>query len=209
MAEMSHSGGHLESFKQEEESQELKKFIDRWILYSKYRGVCHPFVPFKAPLSQSINALLDPHERFTPQNVMKAFPSIGLVIDLTGFRNPAKYYSPQEFTSQGVGHFKLSLPGIAYVTGGKNRVPMSEETVNIFITEVNKFLKENPDKLIGVHCTHGLNRTGYLICRYFIQENKMTAKNAIEAFETARDHQMVHEWARDHLYKVANQGGDE
>ena len=20
--------------------------------------------------------------------------------------------------------------------------------------------------LIGVHCTHGLNRTGYLICRY-------------------------------------------
>ena len=22
------------------------------------------------------------------------------------------------------------------------------------------------DGLIGVHCTHGLNRTGYLICRY-------------------------------------------
>lgn len=21
------------------------------------------------------------------------------------------------------------------------------------------------DKLIGVHCTHGLNRTGYLVCR--------------------------------------------
>lgn len=23
-----------------------------------------------------------------------------------------------------------------------------------------------PEKLIGVHCTHGLNRTGYLVCRY-------------------------------------------
>ncbi|CAD7675479.1 unnamed protein product [Nyctereutes procyonoides] len=35
---------------------------------------------------------------------------------------------------------------------------------------VNEFLKENTDndKLIGVHCTHGLNRTGYLICRYLI-----------------------------------------
>ena len=22
------------------------------------------------------------------------------------------------------------------------------------------------DVLIGVHCTHGVNRTGYLICRY-------------------------------------------
>lgn len=27
------------------------------------------------------------------------------------------------------------------------------------------FPSSNADKLIGVHCTHGLNRTGYLICR--------------------------------------------
>lgn len=27
------------------------------------------------------------------------------------------------------------------------------------------FLTSAADKLIGVHCTHGLNRTGYLICR--------------------------------------------
>lgn len=26
------------------------------------------------------------------------------------------------------------------------------------------------DKLIGVHCTHGLNRTGYLVCRWVVRK---------------------------------------
>lgn len=26
------------------------------------------------------------------------------------------------------------------------------------------------EKLIGVHCTHGLNRSGFLVCRYMIEE---------------------------------------
>lgn len=36
------------------------------------------------------------------------------------------------------------------------------------------------DKLIGVHCTHGLNRTGYLICRYLIDVDEMDPEEAIE-----------------------------
>lgn len=35
------------------------------------------------------------------------------------------------------------------------------------------------DKLIGVHCTHGLNRTGFLMCRYMIEEMKMSPLDAI------------------------------
>ena len=34
--------------------------------------------------------------------------------------------------------------------------------------------------MIGVHCTHGLNRTGYLICRFLIEEQGWTAKRALE-----------------------------
>ena len=37
-----------------------------------------------------------------------------------------------------------------------------------------------PDSLIGVHCTHGLNRTGYMICRYLIQKLKWEPKKAID-----------------------------
>ena len=36
------------------------------------------------------------------------------------------------------------------------------------------------DCLIGVHCTHGVNRTGYLICRYLIQKLKWDPDVAIQ-----------------------------
>ena len=35
------------------------------------------------------------------------------------------------------------------------------------------------DGLIGVHCTHGVNRTGYLICRYLIDKLHWEPENAI------------------------------
>lgn len=37
-----------------------------------------------------------------------------------------------------------------------------------------------PDRLIGVHCTHGLNRTGYLICRYLIDVDGMEPAAAVQ-----------------------------
>ncbi|OXB74804.1 UNVERIFIED_CONTAM: hypothetical protein H355_000064 [Colinus virginianus] len=44
------------------------------------------------------------------------------------------------------------------------------------------------NKLIGVHCTHGLNRTGYLVCRYLIDVEGMEPNAAIELFNRARGH---------------------
>ena len=38
--------------------------------------------------------------------------------------------------------------------------------LNRFLDKVNSYLAEmSPDGLLAVHCTHGLNRTGYLVCR--------------------------------------------
>ena len=34
--------------------------------------------------------------------------------------------------------------------------------------------------MIGVHCTHGVNRTGYLICRYLIQRMNWDPQAAID-----------------------------
>ena len=36
------------------------------------------------------------------------------------------------------------------------------------------------DALIGVHCTHGVNRTGYLICRYLIEKLDWDPQKAID-----------------------------
>ncbi|CAG9562453.1 unnamed protein product [Danaus chrysippus] len=40
--------------------------------------------------------------------------------------------------------------------------------------------------LIGVHCTHGLNRTGYMVCRYMRDRLGISAQEAIEEFQNAR-----------------------
>lgn len=48
-------------------------------------------------------------------------------------------------------------------------VVWSHEVKNIFAT----------DNLIGVHCTHGLNRTGYMVCRYMRDRLTMPAAVAI------------------------------
>lgn len=37
-----------------------------------------------------------------------------------------------------------------------------------------------PDALIGVHCTHGVNRTGYFICNFMKDRLKISGVNALK-----------------------------
>ncbi|XP_067879074.1 uncharacterized protein [Heterodontus francisci] len=57
-----------------------------------------------------------------------------------------------------------------------------------FKQAVRTFLLDNVDndKLVGVHCTHGVNRTGYLICRYLIDVDGMEPREAINLFNKSR-----------------------
>ncbi|NXF99171.1 DUS11 phosphatase, partial [Sakesphorus luctuosus] len=66
----------------------------------------------------------------------------------------------------------------------------NKQTIFQFKCVVKKFLRDNKDndKLIGVHCTHGLNRTGYLVCRYLIDVEGMEPNAAIELFNKSRGH---------------------
>ena len=41
-------------------------------------------------------------------------------------------------------------------------------------------------KLIAVHCTHGLNRTGFMIISYLILRHKMSVADAIATFARSR-----------------------
>ena len=53
---------------------------------------------------------------------------------------------------------------------------------------MTKFEEENKDNnnIVLVHCTHGTNRTGFLICKCLMQVNGMKPEEAIESFEKAR-----------------------
>ncbi|KAL5471010.1 hypothetical protein EMCRGX_G029081 [Ephydatia muelleri] len=161
----------------------------------------------KTPLKQSFNsgekrsALKDDfrtvavEEEFTPTHLMDMLEekqhTLGLVIDLTF---TSRYYSPREFEDRGVLHVKILCPG--------RDIP-DDDVYSQFAEVLNAFLADpsKKEKLVAIHCTHGLNRTGYLICRYLFEECHYEVEDAIDAFNHARGHCIERKNYLDHLRK--------
>ncbi|KAK0415981.1 hypothetical protein QR680_012231 [Steinernema hermaphroditum] len=144
-----------------------------------------PFIPFKTPLRPEFNGRLRKTEIFNVETLMHCARNsdkrIGFVIDLT---NTTRYYDANLWKNYGIRYHKIPNSGRDVHTQG--------EFFDRFKKAVDEFRKENEesgdDLLIGVHCTHGLNRTGYLICRYMIEVLNIDAKGAISEFEKSRGH---------------------
>lgn len=154
----------------------------RWLLYSP---IGEPIAgtrlfSFKVPLKDALCKRLEENKRFTPEILMKLCPKLGLVIDLT---NTTRYYDCEVFRSKGVQYKKIACPG---------QVIPADKLLKEFFNIVDAFLVETngSDLLVGVHCTHGLNRTGYFVCRYMTLRMGVEPQKAISAFEKARGHQM-------------------
>ncbi|XP_009464645.1 PREDICTED: RNA/RNP complex-1-interacting phosphatase [Nipponia nippon] len=141
------------------------------------------FIAFKVPLKGAINQRLTPTQKFTPKDLIAAMKALnvelGLIIDLT---YTTRYYEVKDLPKS-VQYKKLYTVGL--------EVP-DNATILQFKKWVRKFLWENAGngKLIGVHCTNGINRTGYLICRYLIDVEGWDPEAAIQAFGDARGHRM-------------------
>ncbi|XP_063992537.1 RNA/RNP complex-1-interacting phosphatase [Diachasmimorpha longicaudata] len=155
----------------------MKAIPDRWLQYKPYGTVIEntKFLPFKVPLKTTIK--VPPNQEFTIPVLLRAFPKLKFVIDLT---NTTRYYSTNDFTTRNVGYLKIMVPG--------QQVPPKSCEIKFF-KAVDKFLATaKDDEVIGVHCTHGLNRTGYLICRYMVERLGWAADDAVKAFQVARGH---------------------
>ncbi|XP_016958840.1 RNA/RNP complex-1-interacting phosphatase [Drosophila biarmipes] len=157
-----------------------KAIPDRWLNY-KPIGKRIPgtrFIAFKVPLRQHVNARVEEHLRLAPESLLESVPDLGLIIDLT---NTNRYYHPSALTEHDVRHQKLMIPG-------KKTPP--RKLAEKFCGFVADFLESNADndKLIGVHCTHGVNRTGYLICYFMITVLNKSPEEAIKNFAAARGH---------------------
>ena len=55
------------------------------------------------------------------------------------------------------------------------------------------------DRYILVHCVHGLNRTGTVLCKYIKEKFGISMKKAIKLFEAARLHKFEYEFTIDIL----------
>uniref|UniRef100_A0A8C8LME5 RNA/RNP complex-1-interacting phosphatase n=1 Tax=Oncorhynchus tshawytscha TaxID=74940 RepID=A0A8C8LME5_ONCTS len=161
---------------------------DRWEDYQAVGKIISGtrFIAFKVPLKPSLCRHVERSQAFGPWELMQTMEKdgqeLGLIIDLTF---TTRYYKPEDLPDS-VFYLKIFTAG--------HEVP-SDPTILSFKRAVRGFLRDNThnDKLIGVHCTHGLNRTGYLVCRYLIDVDGIDPKEAVELFNSSRGHPIERE----------------
>ncbi|XP_010543241.1 PREDICTED: mRNA-capping enzyme isoform X2 [Tarenaya hassleriana] len=138
-------------------------------------------IPSKVPLSEFYNDDVPPGRRYSFKQVIHNQRiygrKLGLVIDLT---NTTRYYPTSDLKKEGIKHVKIACKG-------RDSVP-DNVSVNTFVNEVNQFVlnQKNSKKHILVHCTHGHNRTGYMIVHYLMRSMPMTVTQALQIFTEAR-----------------------
>ncbi|KAL5180321.1 mRNA-capping enzyme [Glycine soja] len=138
-------------------------------------------IPSKVPLGESFNDCIPPGKRYSFKQVIHQQRvlgrKLGLVIDLT---NTTRYYPVSDLKKECIKHVKIQCRG-------RDSVP-DNLSVNQFVYEVTQFLsrQKHSKKYILVHCTHGHNRTGYMIIHYLMRAMSMSVTQAIKIFSEAR-----------------------
>ncbi|KAK1280856.1 hypothetical protein QJS04_geneDACA019854 [Acorus gramineus] len=155
--------------------------IMRWLDCPPSGKGIERIIPSKVPLGESFNDAVEPGKRYSSKQVLHQQRvmgrEIGLVIDLT---NTSRYYPSADWLTKGIKHLKIPCRG-------RDAVP-DNESVNNFVWEVTQFFnsQKHTKKHILVHCTHGHNRTGFMIVHFLVRSHLMTVTQAILKFSEAR-----------------------
>lgn len=141
--------------------------------------IADKFLAFKTPLSSRFDTKMSPQYYFHPDVPFTAMKQtkfkLGLWIDLT---NTNRFYDRREVEKTNCTYLKLQCRG-------HGETPSKEQTQS-FIELVDEFINDHPVDLIGVHCTHGFNRTGFLIISYMVEKMDCSVEAALMAFAQAR-----------------------
>uniref|UniRef100_A0AC35FDR6 Tyrosine specific protein phosphatases domain-containing protein n=1 Tax=Panagrolaimus sp. PS1159 TaxID=55785 RepID=A0AC35FDR6_9BILA len=140
------------------------------------------FIIFKTPVDAECGLRVRKEKQFTTRDLLFQFvqrgQELGLIINLSF---STRYYDPAVFDCI-TEHKHIPCPPAGYTR--------REDIVKKFLSTVDTFLNNHKDDnlLIGIHCSDGINRSGYLVCRYLIDRLHMGSDAALDAFEKARGH---------------------
>lgn len=134
---------------------------------------------FKTPLSEKYDDQVPIECRWYPKMLFTQCKSkkikFGLWIDLT---NTSRFYNKHDVEDEGCKYVKLQCRG-------HGEAPSDDQT-KAFVTLVHNFIRNNPLESIAVHCTHGFNRTGFLIVSYLVEKMDCAIEIALEMFAKVR-----------------------
>ncbi|XP_015476867.1 mRNA-capping enzyme isoform X5 [Parus major] len=157
------------------------------------------FLPLKTMLGPRYDEQVAEENRFHPSmlsNYLKSLKvKMGLLVDLT---NTIRFYDRNDIEKEGIKYIKLQCKG-----HGECPTPENTET---FIRVCERFSDKNPSELIGVHCTHGFNRTGFLICAFLVEKLDWSIEDAVATFAQARPPGI---YKGDYLKELFRRYGDE
>lgn len=120
------------------------------------------------------------------RSMLNPVPSKLLVINLSA---TDKYYNAEkEYPGVEFAHMLL-----------RGRTVPSNEDVKVFIAEMNDAIAKGMGVI--VHCTHGLNRTGYMLCKWLMSAKGWTANQALEYFAVVRSPGIMRENIREGLLR--------
>jgi len=151
--------------------------------WSQYPGMANElildkFLAFKTPLTSVYDKYFLEHERLNVDMVFKHLEDknlkLGLWIDLTNTRN---LYQTNSIRKRDCQYLKL------YHRDGE---PPSEMEVRTFIEHCKRFMADKPQEIIGVHSTHGINRTGFFIICYLVEMHNVDVNRGLAEFAAAR-----------------------
>jgi pimeloyl-ACP methyl ester carboxylesterase len=114
------------------------------------------------------------------------------VIDIS---HDSPVYNPHDLEKGGIEYHKF--PTVS-------KIPPTMEEVRDFIALVDQLRLEEKksarDRVIGVHCHYGFNRTGFFICSYLIEREGYGVQKAVDEFAAARPPGIRHEHFLDTLF---------
>ncbi|XP_036045734.1 mRNA-capping enzyme-like isoform X2 [Onychomys torridus] len=156
------------------------KIPPRWLNCPR-RGqpVAGRFLPLKTMLGPRYDSQVAEENRFHPNmfsNYLKSLKvKMSLLVDLT---NTSRFYDRNDIEKEGIKYIKLQCKG-------HGECPTTENT-ETFIRLCERYSERSPPELIGVHCTHGFNRTGFLICAFLVEKMNWSIEAAVATFAQAR-----------------------
>ncbi|XP_063703716.1 mRNA-capping enzyme-like [Culicoides brevitarsis] len=174
---------------------------ERWLYCPRKSDslIADKFLAFKTPLCDRFSSKMPEECLFTPKmllQIMKSYKvKLGLWIDLT---NTNRFYDRSEVETNDCKYIKLTCRG-------HGETPSPEQTRS-FIEIVDDFIRDHPLETIGVHCTHGFNRTGFLIVSYMVEKMDCSVVAALYAFQQARPPGI---YKSDYIKELLNRYGDE
>ncbi|KAG4141004.1 hypothetical protein ERO13_D06G051600v2 [Gossypium hirsutum] len=160
-------------------------------------------LPSKVPLDESFQTNIPPGKTYSFKQVIQRVENsdgkLSLVVDLT---NTRRYYSVPDLKQKGIEYVKIRCKG-------RDAMP-DNFSVNIFVYELSKFFSRQANEsknFVLVHCTHGHNRTGFMIVHYLMRfQPLMPVTRAMEIFALARPPGIYKPNYIDALYAFYNEG---